>query len=126
MASDFIDVGVEPSSLQVSADDRTLYVLNASSLEDADVGSLMAVDVATRQIRWSVPVGPDPRELTLDGDRLATVRLLNEGEVVRVDLVRAEIVHRGRAQWVPGAAHTRPAPPDVTETEAASPLAARG
>lgn len=96
-----IEVGVEPSALEVSADGRTLYVLNASSLEDADVGTLMAVDVESLQIRWTVAVGPEPRGLELEGAHLATIRLLEEGETVRVDLLRAEIIHRGRAQVVP-------------------------
>lgn len=107
-----VEVGVEPSALQVSADNRTLYVVNSTSLEDADVGTLMAVDVESLQVRWSVEVGPEPRGLTLDpGERVATVHLLEEGQVVRVDLRRVEIVHRGRASVAPPeASDVTPAP----------------
>jgi YVTN family beta-propeller protein len=87
-----IAVGVEPSGLAVSPDGRTLYVVNATTLEDASVGSLQAVDTASLQTRWEVPVGEEPRGLALLPDGKAAVSLSRQGTVVRVDLDETRVL----------------------------------
>ncbi len=54
-----VEVGVKPAALQVSGDNSTLYVVNSTSLSNADVGTLSAVDVATLQMR-PAEVGHEP------------------------------------------------------------------
>lgn len=93
-----IDVGVEPSGLAVSPDGRTLYVVNATSLEDARQGSLQAVDTATLQTRWTLPVGEEPRGLTLLDARRAAIALHKEGAIVTVDLEKVAVVSSGNEQ----------------------------
>ncbi len=94
-----IEVGVEPVGLAVSVDGRTLYVVNAGSVEQADAGNLMAVDTVTRQPQWQVPVGKDPRELKLVSDRTALVSRYLQAGAVEVDLRTREV------RWVSADLH---------------------
>ncbi len=90
-----IAVAVEPVALAASSDSKTLYVVNATSLSDSDFGTLMAIDTATLQIKWEVPVGHEPRALTLMGDGKAAISLYKEGDLVMVDLENAKVTKSG-------------------------------
>ena len=90
-----IAVAVEPVGLAASSDGKTLYVVNATSLTDSDFGTLMAFDTATLTLKWEVPVGHEPRGLTLMGDGKAAISLYKQGDLVMVDLVSAKIVKSG-------------------------------
>lgn len=88
-----IPVGVEPVGLAVSPDGKTLYVVNGTSLEDPEYGTLMAVDVASGQPKWDLPVGEEPRAITLiDGGKKALITLFKQGDVVQVDLTGPAII----------------------------------
>jgi YVTN family beta-propeller protein len=89
-----IAVGVEPSGLAVSPDNRTLYVVNATTLTDARVGSLQAVDLASRATLWEAKVGREPRGLALLPDGRAAVGLSRNGEVALVDLKTQRVLGR--------------------------------
>ena len=75
-----IAVAVEPVGLAASTDGKTLYVVNATSLTDSDFGTLMAIDTATLTIKWELPVGHEPRALTLMGDGKAAISLYKQGD----------------------------------------------
>lgn len=82
-----VKVGVDPVALSLSGDGKTLFVLNGTSLRSPEVGSLMAVDLATLQVAWELEVGEEPRGLALlSGGKRAMVSLLKQGDVVTVDL----------------------------------------
>lgn len=51
---------VEPSGSAASADGRTVFVSSrsTSSWGDGSGGALVAIDVASRSVRWATPVGP--------------------------------------------------------------------
>ncbi len=81
-----IETGIEPSALAFSNDGRTLYVVNSAMMNDAQVGSVVAIDTATLQPKWELPVGEEPSGIAvLPGER-ALVSLLKQGDVVLVDL----------------------------------------
>lgn len=88
-------VAVEPVGLAASSDGKTLYVVNATSLTDSDFGTLMAFDTATLNLKWEVPVGHEPRGLTLMGDGKAAISLYKQGDLVMVDLASAKVVKSG-------------------------------
>ncbi|MDP1826575.1 MAG: c-type cytochrome [Archangium sp.] len=90
-----IAVAVEPVGLAASSDGKTLYVVNATSLTDSDFGTLMAVDTATLTVKWELPVGHEPRAITLMGDGKAAISLYKQGDLVMVDLVNAKVVKSG-------------------------------
>jgi YVTN family beta-propeller protein len=90
-----IAVAVEPVALAASTDGKTLYVVNATSLTDSDFGTLMAIDTATLSIKWELPVGQEPRALTLMGDGKAAISLYKQGDLVMVDLATAKVVKSG-------------------------------
>lgn len=79
-------VGVEPVGLAISPDNKTLYVVNSTSLDSPEVGTLTAIDVKTLQTRWDLPVGQEPRAVTLLAGGRALVTLFKGGDVVTVDL----------------------------------------
>jgi len=87
-----IDVGVEPVSLAISADDKTLYVVNAASLDDTEFGTLMAFDTKTQALKWELPVGHEPRALALLGGNKAIISLYKDGDVVLVDLANHTVL----------------------------------
>jgi YVTN family beta-propeller protein len=86
-----IAVAVEPVGLAISSDSKTLFVVNATSLTDPAVGTLMAIDTATRQVKWEVAVGNEPRGITLM-DNKAVVTLYKAGEIVMVDVNKGAIL----------------------------------
>ncbi|MEW5742684.1 MAG: c-type cytochrome [Myxococcota bacterium] len=88
-------VGVEPVGLAISSDSKTLYVVNAASLADAETGTLMALDTATGTVKWETPVGREPRGITLLGDGRAAVSLFKDGDVVLVDTGSGKVVRAG-------------------------------
>ena len=90
-----IAVAVEPVALAASTDGRTLYVVNATSLTDSDFGTLMAIDTATLTLKWELPVGHEPRALTLMGDGRAAISLYKQGDLVMVDLNSAKVTKSG-------------------------------
>ncbi len=90
-----ISVGVEPVALAASTDGKTLYVVNATSLTDSDFGTLMAFDTATLSLKWELPVGHEPRALTLMGDGKAAISLYKQGDLVMVDLNTAKVTRSG-------------------------------
>ena len=90
-----IPVGVEPVALAASTDGKTLYVVNATSLTDSDFGTLMAFDTATLSLKWELPVGHEPRALTLMGDGKAAISLYKQGDLVMVDLNTAKVTRSG-------------------------------
>ena len=90
-----IAVAVEPVSLAASTDGKTLYVVNATSLTDAEFGTLMAIDTATLTVKWELPVGHEPRALTLMGDGKAAISLYKQGDLVMVDLANAKVIKSG-------------------------------
>lgn len=81
-----VDVGVEPVSMTLSGDGRTLYVVNSTSLTSAEFGTLTAIDTATLATKWELPVGHEPRGLALLEGNRAMVSLYKDGDVVLVDL----------------------------------------
>ncbi len=88
-----IPVGVEPVALALSPDGKTLYVVNGTSLESSEYGTLTAVDTASLQPKWDLPLGEEPRGIALfDGGRTALVTLYKKGDVVKVDLTKPEVV----------------------------------
>ncbi|MFT3712874.1 MAG: c-type cytochrome [Archangium sp.] len=90
-----ISVGVEPVGLALSGDNRTLYVVNATSLTDSDFGTLQAFDTATLKMKWEVPVGQEPRAITLMGDGKAAISLYKQGDLVMVDLSVGKVIKSG-------------------------------
>lgn len=90
-----LEVGVEPVGLALSANGKTLYVVNATARTDTEFGTLMAFDTATLQQQWELPVGPEPRAIALlDGDR-AAITLYKRGDLVLVDLKKQVAVKDG-------------------------------
>lgn len=81
-----LDVGVEPMGLGLSADGKTLYVVNSAMLESTEQGSLMAFDTGTLKRLWELPVGDEPRGLALLENDKALITLYRKGDVVQVDL----------------------------------------
>ncbi|MFZ5471234.1 MAG: c-type cytochrome [Myxococcota bacterium] len=91
-AATIADVGVEPTGMAVSADDKLLYVVSSTSLDDASVGTLTAIDVASLQPVWEMKVGEEPRAIALLRDNTAIVSLYRRGEFVKVNLETQTIV----------------------------------
>src|SRR5262249_9606304 len=89
-----IPVGVEPVGLAVSPDNQTLYVVNSTSLESPDYGSLTAVDIKTSTPRWDLKIGSEPRGVTLLNGNRALVTLFKKGDVVTVDLQGQSILRQ--------------------------------
>jgi YVTN family beta-propeller protein len=90
-----VAVGVEPVALAASSDGKLLYVVNATSRTDSEFGTLMAIDTATLQVKWELPVGHEPRGLTLMGDGKAAISLYKQGDLVLVDLNTAKVTRSG-------------------------------
>jgi YVTN family beta-propeller protein len=86
-----IDVGIEPVGLALSTDGKTLYVVNSASRADLDVGTVMAFDTATRELKWETPVGPEPRAITLLANGKALVTLFKAGDVVMLDAAKGQL-----------------------------------
>lgn len=89
-----IDVGIEPVGLAVSSDGKTLFVVNSSSRIDLDVGTVMAFDTATRQLKWETVVGHEPRGITLLNGK-AMVTLFKTGDLVTLDAEKGAVLSTG-------------------------------
>lgn len=81
-----LDVGVEPMGLGLSADGKTLYVVNSAMMESTEQGSLMAFDTGSLKRLWELPVGDEPRGLAILENGKALITLHRKGDVVQVDL----------------------------------------
>ena len=93
-----VPVGVEPAGLAVSPDAKILYVVNATSLEAASFGTLLAIDTASHQRMWELPLGEEPRSIALVGDgSRALVTLFKKGDVVLVDLAKPAVIQDNAA-----------------------------
>ena len=90
-----LSVGVEPMGLAVTPDNKTLYVVNSTSLNSPDTGTLTAIDVKTMQTRWDLEVGAEPRGVALMNGNRALVTLFKGGDVVTVDLNGPSVVQHG-------------------------------
>ncbi len=87
-----LEVGVEPVSMAMSADGRTLYVVSSTSLTTSDFGTLTAIDTATLTPKWELPVGREPRGLVLLENDRAMVTLFKDGDVALVDLAGQKVL----------------------------------
>lgn len=97
-----LSVGPEPVDVAVSPEGATLYVLHSTSLEDADRGTLVALALDTGEVRWSLPVGREPRTLEVDPDAgIVVVGFLEAERALRVDPSAPRIVSGGTAQVAP-------------------------
>ncbi len=90
-----VNVGTEPVGLAVSPDNKMLYVVNATSSDATEFGTLTGIDVATLQPTFEVKVGSEPRGLALLGNDKAVVTLYKEGELVEVDLKSKTVLSNG-------------------------------
>jgi YVTN family beta-propeller protein len=104
-----LEVGVEPVGLAVSADGKTLYVVNAATLTDTTTGSVMAFDTASLTQKWELPVGEEPRGIALVGGNRAVVTLFKQGDGVLVDLSKPAVIQSGTNLYA-----LANAPPDVS------------
>jgi len=89
-----IPVGLEPVGLAVSPDKRFLYVVNSTSLEDPEKGTLVAIDLRDLHQKWSLTIGPEPREIRLLSEHRASVLLRKEHTVLEVDLENPRVLSR--------------------------------
>lgn len=85
-----IPVGVEPNGLAFDANGQNLLVVSATDLDDASHGTLTAVDVKSLKPAWSIPVGEEPRGVTVVGNK-AYVTQLKKGTVTVVDLMQHQV-----------------------------------
>ncbi len=92
---DTVPVGAEPVGLALSPDAGTLYVVNAASWEDANHGSLMAVDTKTLEVLWESRLPRDPRSIALLSAKRAVISLYRGGDVIEVDLEARRVVREG-------------------------------
>lgn len=90
-----LEVGVEPLGLAVSSDNKTLFVVNSTSRTNLETGTVMAFDVATRQLKWETAVGPEPRGITLLANGRAMVTLFKSGDVVTLDVSKGTVEQTG-------------------------------
>jgi YVTN family beta-propeller protein len=90
-----IPVGVEPVGLALTADGKTLYVVNTTALTSNEYGTLMAVDTATLSVSWELPIGPEPRGIALLENNRAAITLYKAGDVVLVDLAKQQLTRSG-------------------------------
>jgi hypothetical protein len=80
--------------LAVSPDNHFLYVVNSTSIEDPENGTLVAIDLRTHQQHWALAIGPEPREIRLLGEHRASVLLHKDHALIEVDLDMRKIVSR--------------------------------
>ncbi|MBS1152616.1 MAG: collagen triple helix repeat domain protein [Myxococcaceae bacterium] len=90
-----VAVGTEPVGLAVSPDNQMLYVVNSTSSDATEFGTLTGIDVATLQPTFEVKVGAEPRGLALLGNDKAVVTLYKQGELVEVDLKAKAVLSGG-------------------------------
>jgi hypothetical protein len=70
-------------------------VVNSTSLESPEQGSLTAIDVKTLQKKWDLVVGEEPRGVALMNNNRALVTLYKGGDVVTVDLNGPAVLQHG-------------------------------
>jgi YVTN family beta-propeller protein len=90
-----IPVGVEPVGLAVTPDNKTLYVVNATSLQDPSTGTLMAIDTRSRSISWEIAVGEEPRGIALLGNGNVAVTLYKQGDIATIDPTVPSVIAAG-------------------------------
>jgi sugar lactone lactonase YvrE len=111
-----LEVGIEPNGMAFTFDSRTLLVVSATAPDSATTGVLTAIDTSTFQTLWSVPVGEEPRGVTvIPGDR-ALVSLYKKGEIVEVDLKSRSLVSSEIGLYGAANASRVAAPPASTST----------
>ncbi|MFT3712221.1 MAG: c-type cytochrome [Archangium sp.] len=86
-----LPTGVDPVGMQLSADGSKLYVVSATSADDTSFGTLTAFDTATREQRWVLPVGEEPRGLGLISGERAVISQYKSGRLVEVDLANGTV-----------------------------------
>ncbi len=87
-----LDVGVEPVSMALTGDGRTLYVVSSTSLTSAEFGVLTAIDTSTLATKWELSIGHEPRGIALLENNRAMVSLFKDGDVVLVDLANPSVI----------------------------------
>lgn len=107
-----VAVGVEPVGL--AADRTTLYVVNSTARDTSDYGTLMAIDRATLSTRWEVPVGEEPRGVTLLPGNRALVTLAKQGDVTVVSLSDRQVIRSGTDLYQKANEHTLTSPRSPT------------
>lgn len=90
-----LSTAVEPVGLALSGDGKTLFVVNATSREESDFGTLMAFDTGTFATKWETPVGQEPRGITMLGDGRVAISLYKQGDLVMVDARSGKVVRAG-------------------------------
>ncbi len=90
-----LKTAVEPVGLALTADGKTLYVVNAASLEDTDYGTVMAFDTNTLTMKWESIVGQEPRGITMVGDDRVAVTLVKQGDLVFLDSKSGKLARSG-------------------------------
>ncbi len=94
-----IEVGVEPVGMALSTDGKTLLVVSSTAAGTSDFGTLTAIDVATLQAKWVLPVGEEPRSVAVIDDRRAFVSLFKSGDLVEIDLTQPSVTHSGSSLY---------------------------
>jgi DNA-binding beta-propeller fold protein YncE len=89
------EAGVEPVGLALSADARLLYVVSAVASDTATHGEFLAIDAQTGELRWQLPLGPEPRSVAVVDASHAVVTQRKAGEVTWVDLSGRQIISVG-------------------------------
>lgn len=88
-----LPTGVEPTGLAFDGKCETLYVVSATARDTAKHGTLAAFDTATRELRWELPVGEEPRDVAVRPDGHVLVTLFKRGAVVDVNPATPEVVN---------------------------------
>jgi len=86
-----LEVGIEPTGLAMTSDDKQLLVTSSASKESPDFGILTSFETATLQPKFEIPVGPEPRAVAVIAGNRALVSLFKQGELVEVDLAKGEL-----------------------------------
>ncbi len=92
------NVGIEPVGLAVAADNKTLYVVSSTALDSSEYGTLTAIALPNLKVLWTLPVGEEPRAITLVDGEKAIITQYKTGDVVQVDLRKPEVVHPATAR----------------------------
>lgn len=90
-----VQVGVEPVGVAVAPNNSAVYVVSSTALDSAETGTLTAFDPKSLRILWVLPVGEEPRGISLLPDNRAAITLFKQGDVVIVDLDKPAVVSRG-------------------------------